>query len=216
MNELERLVDEKIKPLLEEAMHKNLGITINELELDISDRLKKSAVLDFAVDTTIPFKTAKRRFKQHYVARLLQLNSGNVADVARVANIDRRSIHRLVAEQKIDVIRLREAIATRTYAKQHVRDIIENSLGNYKSALNPKRYDAFSKYASTLSENIINVIPDTPKPLKDAEREFEIAFFTKALREHKGNISKTARAIGLRFETLHRKLKSIGLDAKVQ
>ena len=37
---LEKLIDAKVKPLLEEAMHKNLGVTVSEIELDITDRLK--------------------------------------------------------------------------------------------------------------------------------------------------------------------------------
>jgi DNA-binding NtrC family response regulator len=40
---------------------------------------------------------------------------------------------------------------------------------------------------------------------------FEVQYFKKALKENKDNISKTARKIGLRYETLHRKLKSLGL-----
>jgi DNA-binding NtrC family response regulator len=40
---------------------------------------------------------------------------------------------------------------------------------------------------------------------------FEKQYFEKALKENKGNVSKTARKIGLRYETLHRKLKKLGL-----
>ena len=47
--------------------------------------------------------------------------------------------------------------------------------------------------------------------MKDAEREFEKKYLKAALQENDNNISKTARKIGLRFETLHRKLKSLGL-----
>lgn len=214
MDELEHIIDQKIKPLLETAMHKNLGITIAELETDISDRLKKSAILDFEIDIAIPFKTAKRKFKHQYIARLLQLNSGNVEDAARVARVDRRSVHRIVAKQKIDVQRLRETLTAKQYAKQHVLGIIEHSLQTYKPALNPRRYEAFQRYAPALSEDIIQTLPETPKTLKEAEHEFEDAYFRKALTQFRGNVSRTARAIGLRFETLHRKLKTLGIDAK--
>ena len=96
--ELEKIIDKKVKPLVEEAMQKHLGITISEIEADISDKLKKAPLLEFEVDTKIPFKQAKKNFKKKYLTRLLQLNLGNVAEVARIARIDRRSIHRLIAE----------------------------------------------------------------------------------------------------------------------
>jgi len=62
-----------------------------------------------------------------------------------------------------------------------------------------------------LSKDIIKELPDQPLSLKEAEHEFEKLFLTKALQEHDGNQTETARAIGLRYETLHRKLKSLRL-----
>ncbi len=214
-DELEKLVESKIKPMLEEAMQKSLGITVAELETDISDRLKRSALLEFEVDTKLRFKDAKKKFKREYVARLLQLNFGNVAEVAKVAMVDRRSIHRIVVDMKIEVQKFRDMLQKGTYVKQlAVQDIIQESLEHYKSALNPRKYEALYKEAPSLSKNIIREIPETPKTLKEAEREFEERYFTKALQENNGNISKTARKIGLRFETLHRKLKYLGVPAK--
>lgn len=212
---LEKLVESKVKPILEQAMQKNLGITVSELETDISDRLKRSSLLEFEVDTKLKFKEAKRRFKREYVARLLQLNFGNVAEVAKLALVDRRSIHRIVAEMKIEVQKFRDVMQKGEYVKQlAVQDIIQGSLEQYKGALNPRKYDAFYKEAPKLSRNIVKELPETPATLKDAEKEFEKRFFTKALVENNGNISKTARKIGLRFETLHRKLRSLEISAK--
>ena len=213
VGELEKLVESKIKPLLEEAMQKSLGITVAELETDISDKLKRSALLEFEVDTKLKFKDAKKKFKREYVARLLQLNFGNVAEVAKIAFVDRRSIHRIVAEMKIEVQKFRDVLQKGTYVKQlAVQDIIQESLEQYKSALNPIKYEALYKEAPSLSKNIIKEIPETPKTLKEAEQEFERRYFGKALQENNGNISRTSRKIGLRFETLHRKLKSLGMS----
>jgi DNA-binding NtrC family response regulator len=215
VGELEKLIENKVKPMLEEAMQKNLGITVSELETDISDRLKKSALLEFDIDTRLKFKDAKKRFKREYVARLLQLNFGNVAEVAKVALVDRRSIHRIVAEMKIEVQKFRDMLQKGQYVKQlAVQDIIQESLEHYKTSLNPNKYEALYKQAPSLSKNIVKEIPETPKTLKEAEKEFEKRYFEKALQENNGNISKTARKIGLRFETLHRKLKSLGVSAR--
>src|SRR3989344_6353159 len=113
--ELEHLVETRVKPLLEEAMHKSLGITIQELQSDISDRLKKSALLDVPIDTKMRFKEAKRRFKQRYISGLLKQNLGNIETVAKIAAVDRRSIHRIVAQMKLDVKQLREQIDKKEY-----------------------------------------------------------------------------------------------------
>lgn len=210
---LERLVEIKVKPMLEEAMQKSLGITVAELETDISDKLKKSVLLEFAIDTDLKFKESKRKFKKEYIARLLQLNFGNVAEVARVAMVDRRSIHRIVADMKIQVQKFRDELQKGQYVKQMaVQDIIQESLEHYKSALNPIKYQRLYREAPNLSKNIVKELPETPATLKEAEEEFERKYLTKTLSENKGNISKTARKIGLRFETLHRKLKKLGIS----
>jgi len=215
VGELEKLVEARVKPLLAEAMQKSLGITVAELEADISDKLKRSILLEFEVDTKLKFKDSKKKFKREYVAHLLQLNFGNVADVAKIASVDRRSIHRIVAEMKIEVQKFRDMMQKGQYVKQlAVQDIIQESLEQYKFALNPRKYEALYKEAPTISRNIVKELPESPKTLKEAEREFETRYFEKALQENNSNISKTARKIGLRFETLHRKLKALNISAK--
>jgi len=51
----------------------------------------------------------------------------------------------------------------------------------------------------------------TPLTLKEAEEEFEKKFILAALKQHQFNITKSAKNMGLRFETLHRKIKSLGI-----
>lgn len=213
MNPLESLVSIKVKPLLEDAMHRNLGVTITEIESDISDKLKRGSLWEFDIDTGLKFKEAKRKFKREYIARLLQLHGGNVADVAKAADVDRRSVHRFVAEMRLKVDELRENALRREYAKEvAVTDLIQGALEQYKGALNPAKYERLYNEAPQLSRNIARELPESPKTLKEAEREFERRYVEKALVEHGGNISKTARKIGLRFETLHRKIKGLGLQ----
>lgn len=214
MKQLEKIVESRVKPLLETAMHQKLGITVSELESDISDKLKRSTMLEYDIDTSLPFKTAKKRFKCQYIARLLQMNFGNVADVARIAEVDRRSIHRIIADAKIEVQRFREMMGKNYVKELAVQDIIEDSMQQYRGSLNPVKYEALYKEAPRLSKDIAKELPESPKTLKEAEEEFERAFLERALEENKGNISKTARKIGLRFETLHRKLKSLNIEVK--
>ena len=48
--------------------------------------------------------------------------------------------------------------------------------------------------------------------LKDARAEFEREFITQKLREHNGNVSKTADVIGVERSNLHRKIKALGIE----
>lgn len=209
---LETLISAKVKPIVEEAMQKYLGVTISEIENDISDRLKKSPLLEIEVDTSVPFKKAKREFKKKYIKRMLQLNLGNVAEVARISGIDRRSIHRLMSELGIDPEDFRRTLLRGAYVKQEeVKNIVEDSFEQYKSSLNPERYQTLYEHAPEISKDILKELPEKPVSLKEAEREFEKKYLARALEENDNNISRTARNIQLRFETLHRKLKSLGL-----
>ncbi len=52
------------------------------------------------------------------------------------------------------------------------------------------------------------------KTLKDARAEFEREFITQKLKEHDGNVSRTADAIGVERSNLHRKIKALGIEAE--
>ena len=209
---LEEVVEKRVKPMVDKAMHKWLGVTISEIKADISDRLKKSPLLEYEISTKIPFKKAKKLFKKLYLSKLLRAFSGNITDVAKTAGLDRRSVHRLVEELKLDVEEFRASIAKIQYVRQEaVKNIIQESAESYKSSLSPTKFKDFYKHAPELSKDIVKELPATPLTLKQAEQEFEKEYLRKALKENNNNISKTAKTIGLRFETLHRKLKSLGL-----
>ncbi|MCX6707286.1 MAG: hypothetical protein NT001_04055, partial [Candidatus Woesearchaeota archaeon] len=49
-----------VKPIVDEAMHRVMGITIDELSRDISDKLKTSPLLIFDISTKLGFKKAKK------------------------------------------------------------------------------------------------------------------------------------------------------------
>ncbi len=50
--------------------------------------------------------------------------------------------------------------------------------------------------------------------LKDARAAFEREFIILKLKEHGGNVSKTADAIGVERSNLHRKIKALGIEAE--
>jgi len=46
---------------------------------------------------------------------------------------------------------------------------------------------------------------------REARRQFEIAYLTRKLREHGGNVTRTAAAIGLERQTLQEKIRQLGI-----
>ena len=50
-------------------------------------------------------------------------------------------------------------------------------------------------------------------PLREARETFEREYLRVQIRRFSGNISRTANFIGMERSALHRKLKSLGVDA---
>jgi len=210
--ELEIVIEQKIKPLVDSAFHRFTGVSINELNTDISAKLTRSPLLDFKIDTKIPFKLAKRMFKQEYLKRLLERNYGNISEVAKLAKVDRRSVHRLVKE--IDVGKIRKEMLKPSYVKQmHVSSIIEHTLNDYKEKkiIHPDKLEEFYKNVNIISRDIVKDLPEDPLTLKEAEEEFEHAYLKKALEENSMDTVLAAKKIKIRYETLHRKAKKLRL-----
>jgi len=213
MPQLDKTVEDRIKNIVDGASQRYLGIGTISLNSDITDRLKKDSLLSFYVDTKKAFKTAKKQFKKHYLEKVLQIHSGNVSTSARVAGIDRRSIHRLMTE--LGIIVDRQKLLAENYTGS-VQEMITGALQESETSrqdglARDKLFRMYKRMAPTLSREIVRELPSLS--LDEAEREFERRFIEKALGENDYNISATARKIGLRFETLHRKMKDLGVSA---
>ena len=201
-----------VEHIVDDAMRPFLGVSIDELNRDISEKLQKSPLLPFDIDTKLKFKAAKKKFKQQFLSRLLRVSYGNISVVAKRSGVDRRSIHRIVKDAGIDVARIRiEMIKPYQIKQKAVGGIIEDVLEHYKQVIHPTRMAEVYKQVDTVSKDILDELPDKQVTLKKAEEEFEKEYLRKAVAENEGNITKTAKKIGLRYETLLRKLKSLGL-----
>ena len=216
IRELEREIDGKkkkyIDPIVTSAVQKVLGVNITELNRDISEKLNKSSLIGINIDTSKSFKDAKKYFKKKYLDRLLQINLGNISEAAKIAHVDRRSIHRLVKDEKVDVYKIRRELKKAyTIKQEEINTIIGDVLDNYKTIIHPIKMDQMYAHVPELSKDILDELPEEPKTLKEAEEEFEKEYLTKALKENNGNVSQTAKKIEIRYETLHRKMKKIGL-----
>jgi len=69
------------------------------------------------------------------------------------------------------------------------------------------------KKVASVSSNEVPLSQFQHLPYKEARKEFEIAYLKAKLIEQEGNISKTAEQVGMERSHLHKKLKSLGIDA---
>jgi len=213
---LEKVVEKKdfeaLLPVIEDTMHRFLGVTISELNEDLTSKLNKRSLLNISIRHDLSYKPAKKEFKKEFVTRLLQINLANVSEAAKVAHVDRRSIHRIIQESKIDITQIRkELIKPRYFKKMAVSAIVEDVLEQYKDIIHPVKLDKMYKSVSRLSDDIVHELPETKMTFSEAEDFFDKEYIRFALEKEGFNISKTARTIGLRYETLYRKIKKLGI-----
>ena len=215
VKDIEQALEKQVKPVVDKAMQDFLGVSISDIESDISDALKKNPLLEVAVNTNLPYKEAKKAFKKAYITHLLRMNFGNVSEVARISGVDRRSIHRLISDLKIKVDNFRKELFRADYLKKvEVQNIIEQTLDQYKNIIRPEKLRAMYEHAPEISADIVKHLPESPMTLKEAEEFFDRKYLKIKLKENNGNISRTAKKIGLRFETLFRKIKKLGINVK--
>lgn len=209
--DLEQAIKEKVSPLLEETMEKHWGITIPKLESDITDQLKKPQ-LNVYLPLHLPFEKAKKTFKAEFIKRELRLHRGNVSQLAKLLELDRRSIHRAIKDLDIDVEEVRRRPESKEeYQKMVVDNLIRSALGQYKELIQPQQMEKLYQEVDSLSRNIARFLPPPELSWKQAEQEFEKQFLLQALEESGWKIQVAAAKLKIRPETLHRKVKKLGI-----
>ena len=113
--------------------------------------------------------------------------------------------------------------------KNKIREFLtKNEIGGIIS--NPKISsligDGMKTFKSEIEEKISNIVKESLKsnekekfsindnfsvPLKKARENFEKEYLTSQLKKFGGNISKTAKFVGMERAALHRKLKILGV-----
>lgn len=211
--DLELVLDKKVKPLIKDATTKFLGVSIDKLNEDITSTLSRSSFGDIKVSYSLGYKKAKKQYKKDFLSRILILNLGNISEAAKLLKVDRRTLHRLITEFGIDVNKIKsELLRPYPIKVSALSGAIEEVLNDYRTVLHPKKLEEMYKNVHTLSEDILKDLPETKTTMKEAEELFEKDYFKYHLRKHEHNISKAAKSIGIRFETLHRKMKKLGVE----
>ena len=210
---LEKVIKKRVKPVVDEALHKFLGVSIDELSKDISDKIETRPLLKFDVNTTLSFKVAKKLFKKQFVESMIQTHYGNVSLVAKLSGLNRRSIHRAIKELGIDVKKCRDDMLKPEYYKKEVVDsILRSTLENYKTISHTSKLEKVYENVPNISSDIVEGAALPEMSWKQAEKEFEKEYLRKALLENEGKLTLTAKKIKLRYETLLRKIKSLGIN----
>jgi len=208
---LEKVMKEKVEPMIDNAMHKFLGITVSEISEDITDKIEKNPLISYDINIELPFKIAKKVFKKEFLTRLLQTYYGNISLVGKITGLNRRSIHRDIKELDINIKKVRkELIKTSYYQKEAVDGILKETFDSYKEIIMPGKLEKVYENVDELSGNIIKELPALEMTWKEAEVEFEKAYFKKVIKKFK-TITEAAKNIKIRYETLHRKLKKLNL-----
>lgn len=197
---------------VERTLREAIGVTISELQQDLAERLK-DPLLGFEIRMDLKFKAAKRKFKEDYIRAVLQRNFGNISEAARILDLSRRTVHRL--SEDVEVAQIRGDMASPRYFKQQdISSAISEVLQEYGGVLHPKRMETVYRKVPVLSADLLEVVEQKPLPLKDALEEFERRYLTRALARHGPGLRAVGRAIGLRYETLLRKLKALGVGVR--
>ncbi|MBI2572672.1 hypothetical protein HYV86_02330 [Candidatus Woesearchaeota archaeon] len=208
---LEETIKEKILPVVGSTLEKALGISIPKIGSDITDKLS-TPLLEIYIPPDRTFAQAKKEFLAQFVRRELRTHSGNISSLARFTGVNRRTIHRAIREFELDTKELRQNIQTLEGEKQTAIDhTIRLTLDSYKEILAPKRMEDMYREVPNLSRSIAHLLPHQPLTWKEAEYEFEKSFLQRALKYHQGNIAQTAKDLKIRAETLHRKVKKLGI-----
>ncbi|MBW2995216.1 hypothetical protein KY312_02600 [Candidatus Woesearchaeota archaeon] len=208
MADLEKQIQRKqiITPVVEQAMHDFLGVKVEEINQDISNKLIEGKI-DFEINVNIPFKQAKEQFKRSFVIKLMQMTNGNMSEAAKIADVDRRHMHRLVLKYKInpDFFRNNAKYSEQEEKEQYVKQVVGEILAKYEITKQKSR-----KVNEKTTRNIADRMPDMRMTMKEAMKLFEKEYFKKALEEFnsKGN---TAKSLKIRYETLIKKIKRLNL-----
>jgi DNA-binding NtrC family response regulator len=209
--DLEEVLDKKLKPLISETTKKFMGVSIDELNRSLLDKIEKPS-FNFEVRLDLNFKSSKRAFKKIFLSELIETRFGNISEVAKVADVDRRSIHRAIKDLGIEVKRLREGLLNMDhYESLALGKSFREALDEYKQIIHPDKLDKIYENVEELSKEVVKEIPDRHLTWKEAEKEWERIYIREKLKINNNNVTLTAKMIGLRYETLHRKIKSLGL-----
>jgi len=209
---LEETIKGKVALLLEETMEKSWGIYVPQVQSDITDKLQISLPAKFYLPAVSSFPEAKRLFKSEFLKNQLHLHGGNISQLAKFVGLDRRSVHRAIKKLELNVHGLRrENVPAGSYQEKMIDQTIRFALDGYKEVIQPQKMEKMYQEVPALSRHLAKILPHHHLTWRQAEREFEKQFLSRALRERQWKVAETARQLKIQPETLHRKIAKLAL-----
>ena len=92
-----------------------------------------------------------------------------------------------------------------------MRNLIERIAILSPGSNDEKIFSIVKESMKSHEEKIFDVKDTLAVPLKEARENFEKEYLTTQLKKFGGNISKTAKFVGMERSALHRKLKLLGV-----
>lgn len=202
---LEKIMDKKqeITPKIEEVVKNMLGLRIQEVIEDISQRLTG---LDFDVDPKHNYKVAKKRFKKKYTHFLLISTHGNITEAARISGLDRKQITRIVDEFKIDIESIRQTpyVFKEKKTQDYLKNIFKDTMSNYdilQSKINHLNYE--------LTYSLTKDMIDYNLTYNDAKHLFDKQYFSALIKIYNNDKKQITKHANIAYQSVLRKIKEI-------
>ena len=206
---LEDTIIERVRPFITENMEKTWGLAIPKLEEDITSKLAKEETT-IPIRFTLTYEKALQEFKKEFFRRELQKHQ-NISFLAKLLGVSRRSVHRSIKELGITVPKKTKEEQKQYFKEQEIYKTLREALLEYRTLFRQDKMDALYQSLPNLSKTIAHEIPEQEASTwKSAKRDFE----TRYLRHHISlgdKLKDVAKKIGMRAESLSRKLKILGL-----
>ena len=86
-------------------------------------------------------------------------------------------------------------------------------IGRYEFKTQIKIAGRYIRWKQSIKQGVTEIYSESnfSVPLKEARENFEKDYLTTQLKKFGGNVSKTAKFVGMERSALHRKLKDLGV-----
>ncbi len=206
---LEDTIIEKVRPFITENIEKTWGLAIPKLEEDITSKLAKEQST-IPIHFSLPYAEALKAFKAEFFRRELQKHH-NISFLAKLLGVSRRSVHRSINELGIQIPKKTKEEQKNYFKEQEIYKTLREALLEYRSLFREEKMEALYDSLPNLSKTLAQELPkQDASTWKLAKRDFE----TRYLRHHISlgdKLKVVAKRIGMRAESLSRKLKVLGL-----
>ena len=206
---LEDTIIDRVRPFIHDSIEKTWGLAIPKLEDDITSKLAKEQTT-IPIQFSLSYSDALNAFKKEFFERELRKHN-NISFLANLLGVSRRSVHRSIKELEIKVPKKTKEEQKNYFKEQEIYKSIRETLLEYRSLFREEKMTELYNTLPNLSKTLAQELPEKQASTwKIAKRDFE----TRYLRHHISlgdKLKVVAKKIGMRAESLSRKLKILGL-----